>query len=336
MLQKASLWHKLDNGLVSCDLCFHHCHIPDGEKGFCAVRFNRGGELLTAVADNITGIALDPVEKKPLYHFLPGTKTLSFGTLGCNFACQFCQNYSISRRPADTGRLDGCQVASAEDLVGAAVRCHVPSISFTYNEPTVFFEMLVSTADCALPHGLRTVMVTNGAMSGDCLKALSGRIHAANVDLKSFSEESYRKVCSGSLAPVLRNLATMKAMGWWLEVTTLVVPGMNDSTSELSGIASFIARELGPATPWHISAFFPRYHMLDRESTPSSTLERAWNIGLEAGLHYVYIGNIRSVKGSNTLCPRCGAVCIERNGFISSATNGLCPDCGYRLEGIWS
>ena len=233
MKMQAELWEKLPDGAVRCDLCFRHCRIGLGEKGFCAVRVNEDGRLLTLVGDSVVSISLDPVEKKPLYHFLPSTPTLSIGTLGCNFACLFCQNYSISRRPADTGRYDGIQEINPQELVSYAVEHSVPSISFTYNEPTVFYELLCRTADLALPAGIRTVMVTNGCMSRACLNELGPRVTAANVDLKAFREDSYAKVCSGSLSAVKRNLVLMKEKGWWVEVTTLVVPGMNDSDGEV-------------------------------------------------------------------------------------------------------
>lgn len=238
MKMQAELWEKLPDGAVRCDLCFRHCRIGLGEKGFCAVRVNEDGRLLTLVGDSVVSISLDPVEKKPLYHFLPSTPTLSIGTLGCNFACLFCQNYSISRRPADTGRYDGMQEINPQELVSYAVEHSVPSISFTYNEPTVFYELLCRTADLALPAGIRTVMVTNGCMSRACLNELGPRVTAANVDLKAFREDTYAKVCSGSLSAVKRNLVLMKEKGWWVEVTTLVVPGMNDSDGELRGIAT--------------------------------------------------------------------------------------------------
>ena len=217
MKMQAELWEKLPDGAVRCDLCFRHCRIGLGEKGFCAVRVNEDGRLLTLVGDSVVSISLDPVEKKPLYHFLPSTPTLSIGTLGCNFACLFCQNYSISRRPADTGRYDGMQEINPQELVSYAVEHSVPSISFTYNEPTVFYELLCRTADLALPAGIRTVMVTNGCMSRACLNELGPRVTAANVDLKAFREDTYAKICSGSLSAVKRNLVLMKEKGWWVE-----------------------------------------------------------------------------------------------------------------------
>jgi len=337
MKMQAELWTKLPDGAVRCDLCFRHCVLKPGEKGFCAVRLNEEGRLMTLVGDGVVSVSLDPVEKKPLYHFLPATPTLSIGTLGCNFACLFCQNASISRRPADTGRYDGMQAVDPAELVSYAVTHGVPSISFTYNEPTVFYELLCRTADLALEKGLRTVMVTNGCMSKACLDGLASRVTAANVDLKAFRDDTYAKVCSGSLSAVKRNLVLMKEKGWWVEVTTLVVPGMNDSDAELRGIAHFIKESLGRDTPWHVSAFFPCYRMQDRGPTPPSTVARAREIGLAEGLRYVYTGNMRDDAGSATYCPECGTPVVERSGFrVLENHGGVCPKCGASIAGIWN
>ena len=337
MSVKAALWDSLDGGRVRCRLCFRRCALEPGQKGFCGVRVNEAGELRTLVGDRIASVNLDPVEKKPLYHFLPSTRTLSIGTLGCNFACLFCQNSSISRRPAETGDCSGQRPVRPQDIVDSARTHGIPSISFTYNEPTVFFELMAKTADLALADGVRTVMVSNGCMSEDCLRELGPRITAANIDLKTFNAEVYRKVCSGSLDAVKRNLVAMKRLGWWVEVTTLAIPGLNDSDGEFKAIADFIAADLGRDTPWHVSAFFPCYRMQDRPPTPEATVLRACSIGEAEGLRYPYAGNLRSTRGSSTRCPGCGAVLIERRGFaVTRLVKGVCPSCGQRLAGVWT
>ena len=242
---------------VRCTLCFHRCLVKEGAAGFCGVRVNREGTLFTLVDDEVASLALDPVEKKPLFHFLPGTATLSLGTLGCNFACKFCQNSRISRMPADTGRFARGTRVTPKALADLAVREGAPSISCTYNEPTVFYELVKGIGESAAEKGLKVILVTNGAMAREPLLCLKGLVHAANVDLKSFNPAFYRDVCAGSLKTVLDNLVLMKEMGLWLEVTTLVIPGLNDSDEELREIAAFIRDNLGASTPWHVSAFFP-------------------------------------------------------------------------------
>ena len=325
------------DGTVDCSLCAHRCRIPSGQRGRCGVRANLRGTLVSMVEKVITGTALDPVEKKPLYHFLPGTRTFSIGSAGCNFSCLFCQNHEISRGPAEDGKVTGRQV-DADILVDLARRNFAESMAFTYNEPTVFFELVFPTAGLARKQGLRTILVTNGFMSEDCLVSLQRRIHAANVDLKGFSESFYRKYCGGRLQPVLDNLKRMKAFGWWVEVTTLVIPGVNDSSDELRAAARFIRDELGPDTPWHLTSFLKAYHMTDHPETPVGQLEDCWALARGEGLHFVYIGNVLSAEGGNTYCPQCNAVCIERQGWhvrLKGPSAGICPACGYVLPGIW-
>ena len=327
---------RLD-GLVDCRLCAHHCRLASGQRGRCGVRANLRGTLVSLVSNVVTGTAMDPVEKKPLYHFLPGTRTFSVGSAGCNFSCLFCQNHEISRDPAETGKIVGRQ-AEADILVDLARRQSAASMAFTYNEPTVFFELMFAASGLARQQGLRSLMVTNGFMSEDCLMSLRRRICAANVDLKSFSDAFYRKYCGGRLQPVLDNLKRMKALGWWLEVTTLVIPGINDSTAELREAARFIRDELGPDTPWHLSGFHGAYHMADHPDTPAGQLEDCWALARGEGLHFVYVGNVISAVGGNTYCPQCGAVCIERQGWrvrLKGATAGICPSCGQELPGVW-
>lgn len=339
---QALLWHALDGahkGSVQCRLCAHGCRLKKGGKGLCGVRANINGNMVTLVGDVVTAINLDPMEKKPLYHFLPGTKTFSIGSAGCNFTCKFCQNSNIAHIPP-SGIVPGKR-AAPEDLVVLAQAKHVRSMAFTYNEPTVFFELAYETAGLATPRDIRCVLVTNGYMSEDCLLALSRRVCAANVDLKSFSDGFYRQYCGARLQPVLDNLKAMRKLGWWLEVTTLIIPGVNDSTAELKEAAAFIHHELGAHTPWHLSAFHGAHLMADHPSTPLSKLEEAWKIGRQEGLHFVYIGNALSAMGSNTFCPQCGIMVIERQGYsvnmhTQKGAPGVCPSCQTTLPGVWT
>jgi len=288
------------------------------------------------------------VEKKPLYHFLPGTRTFSLGTMGCNLSCTFCQNASLSQPPRLGGRITG-HLAAPADLVAAALESGCQSISYTYSEPTIFFELVEDTARLARTKGLKNILVTNGFMSPDCLEALGpdtreapGLIQAANVDLKAFTEAFYEERCGARLAPVLKNLAHMRRLGWWIEVTTLLIPGLNDAPQELADMAAFIARELGPDTPWHLSRFHPDYKMQDRSATPHETLLAARQAGRAAGLRFVYIGNALGPGFGDTLCPACQAVAVGREGFqakssgASGLLNGGCTACGAPIPGVWA
>jgi pyruvate formate lyase activating enzyme len=335
----AQLWKPLEDtpgkgsARVQCRLCNHFCRIEEGAAGRCGVRVNKKGALYSLVADKVAAINLDPVEKKPLYHFMPGTSTLSFGTMGCNLGCSFCQNYSLSQPPRQGRPVEG-RPASPESLVGAAIQAGAPSISYTYSEPTVFFELMLGTAQLAVAKGLKNILVSNGFQSPECLEALGTYIHAANIDLKSFRDEFYRERCEARLQPVLDNLARMKKFGWWLETTTLVIPGLNDSDEELGDIARFLVETLGPDAPWHVSRFHPQYRLQDRPSTPVETLVKAWEIGRAAGLRYVYLGNVPGHEADNTHCPGCGRTLIERRGFALLKAKGKCPDCGAVLAGV--
>ena len=333
----AQFWRKLPNGHVQCRLCSQFCTIPSGERGFCGVRANNGkGVLYSLVEGGVGALNLDPVEKKPLYHYLPGTTTLSFGTPGCNFACLFCQNATLSHEAREKGEAR-LQRISAQTLVAEARRSGASSLSFTYSEPTVFFELMAQTADAARQAGLGTIMVSNGFQSPEALSALRDRIQAANIDLKSFREDFYRETCQGRLAPVLDNLKTMRAFGWWVEVTTLLIPGLNDSSEELRELARFIVQELGQGVPWHISRFRPAFRMQYASPTPLADLERAARIGQEEGLHFVYLGNVAPQAWEGTFCPNCGQKLLARAGFITQGLpfDGRCA-CGERIPGIWS
>lgn len=330
------LWTPGEGGKIRCQVCAHACSIPEGKSGVCGVRVNHNGKLISLVGDVVTALQIDPIEKKPLYHFLPNSKIFSVGSAGCNFRCSFCQNYTIARADA-TSSVRGRRLRS-EDLVRLAEENKSPSIAFTYNEPTVFPEQIYNTAGAAKARGLKTVLVSNGFMSPEFLQTVGPRIDAANIDLKAFNEDFYHKYCKGRLAPVLENLKIIKKMGWWLEITTLLIPGVNDSKEEIEKIANFIRDDLGKDTPWHISAFHGAAEMSGHPSTPVETLERAWRAGKDAGLDFVYTGNIPGAAGESSYCPDCGAALIQRRGYHTKVKfkNGQCPKCGRKIPGVWS
>jgi pyruvate formate lyase activating enzyme len=328
---------------VRCNLCAHRCIIAPGQKGVCLVRENQDGTLYTLVYGIPLSQAVDPIEKKPLFHFHPGSTAYSIATAGCNFRCAFCQNADISQMPRDRGQILGRE-ATPEAVVRAAQRSGSQSIAYTYTEPTIFFEYSYDIARLANEAGIASVYVTNGYMTGEMLELFQGLgnghepwLDAANVDLKAFRDETYRKVCAARLQPVLDALRKMKLLGIWVEVTTLVVPEMNDSEAELKEIAEFIAGELGPETPWHVSRFHPDYRMHDRGPTGQATLSRAYELGREAGLHYVYVGNLPGAHLEDTHCPSCDQVVIARWGFRVTQYNlqgGKCSQCGRIIDGV--
>ena len=329
---------SIQNGLVKCCLCSHSCIVGPGKSGLCGVRVNHMGKLYALNANKVAALNLDPVEKKPLYHFWPGSYTLSLGTEGCNFSCLFCQNHSLahsikSRQNKECLGRD----ATPGGIVTAALRSGAESISYTYSEPTIFFELILKTAAYASEKGLKNIMVSNGYQSPECLLALKDFIHAANFDLKAFSDDFYKKMCGARLEPVLNTIRRAVELGWWVEVTTLLIPGENDSDDELFKLASFIKTELGSQIPWHVSRYHPAYK-LKIPPTPPESLARAFKIGKEAGLDYVYIGNIAGHDGENTYCPNCQRLLVRRVGYdVEILTDGVCPDCGMRLPGDgWS
>jgi pyruvate formate lyase activating enzyme len=303
-VKEAMLYEKLSDGSVRCNLCAHRCVIARGKRGICYVRENSNGSLYTLVYGRIIAEHVDPVEKKPLFHFYPGSTSYSIATLGCNFRCQWCQNWEISQMPQQQHLLMGEKV-SPEEIVTNARRAGSRSIAYTYTEPTVFFEYTYDSAKLARDAGLANVYVTNGYMTTETLRTIKPYLDAANVDLKGFRDETYRKYVGARLQPVLDSLREMKRLGIWIEVTTLVVPGVNDDPAELENAAKFVANDLGVDTPWHISRFFPAYKMTDASPTAVATLQRARQIGLEAGLRYVYLGNVRGEE--NTFCPGVGS-----------------------------
>lgn len=334
-MHPARLWKPLKNQQVHCRLCSHFCVIDPGDRGRCGVRVNQDGQLFTLVYDRAAAINIDPIEKKPLYHFLPGTSSLSLGTMGCNLGCSFCQNYSLSQPPRQGKAVQGHPV-TPELLVQTALDADCRSISYTYSEPTVFFELMQDTARLAKEKGLANVMVSNGFMSPQCLEELAPLMDAANVDLKAFTPQFYEKICQARLEPVKDNLIRIKELGWWLEVTTLVIPGLNDSDQELAAMAAFIAENLGRSTPWHLSRFHPTFELQDRPSTPAATLEKAWAAGKQAGLEYVYLGNVPGDPHNATLCPSCGKEVLTRSGFSVAGRisgQGTCSACGRTISG---
>lgn len=336
-MHPARLWRHKEGQTVQCRLCSHYCKLEPDEYGKCGVRANQDGSLMTLVYDTVAAMNVDPIEKKPLYHFLPGTQSFSIGTMGCNLACEFCQNDTLSQSPKKTHRVQG-EKATPEQIVAAAQRYRTASISYTYSEPTIFFELIQDTAALAQTQGLKNVLVTNGFMSPDCLQELGPLVDAANVDLKAFTDEFYTTTCGARLKPVLQNLKHIRDLGWWLEVTTLIIPGLNDDHKELTELVGFIAQELGPQTPWHISRFHPAYHMLDRSPTPLETLNTAYRIGKDAGLQFVYLGNVSGHDSASTKCPQCGQTVIDRRGFSMSShhvQHGRCGNCGAEIPGVW-
>jgi pyruvate formate lyase activating enzyme len=342
-MREALLYEKLDDQRVRCILCAHRCVVRAGRKGVCLVRENQDGRLYTLVYGIPLSQAVDPIEKKPLFHFYPGSTAFSIATAGCNFRCAFCQNADISQMPRDRDKIVGRQ-AAPEQVVHAAQQAGSRSIAYTYTEPTIFFEYSYDIARLAQEVGIASVYVTNGYMTREMLDLFRGVtsghepcLDAANVDLKAFRDETYRSVCGARLKPVLDSLKAMKELGIWVEVTTLVVPDMNDSDGELSDIAKFIADELGVETPWHVSRFHPDYKMHDRGATPPHTLRRAFELGREAGLRYVYVGNMPGAHLEDTHCPSCNEVVIARWGFQVTRRHtdaGKCTRCGALIDGV--
>jgi pyruvate formate lyase activating enzyme len=333
---EARLYEVEGNNAVRCHLCAQHCYIADGKLGVCKVRQNVGGTLYTLVYGRAVSANVDPVEKKPLFHFYPGTAAYSIATAGCNFRCEWCQNWQISQMPRERDQIAG-KWLPPEAVVEGAKRSHSRSIAYTYTEPTIFFEYAYDTARLAHEAGLANVYVTNGYMTEEMLETFDPYLDGANVDLKAFRDETYKRYVGARLQPILDSLKTMKRLGIWVEVTTLVIPDLNDDPSELRDAARFVAQELGVDTPWHISRFFPAYQMTDRPFTPVETLRRAREIGLEEGLRYVYVGNTPGEGREDTICPGCGRTLIRRHGFgvLSNAVRGgCCPDCGTAIAGV--
>lgn len=334
---EAYLYDKLDDQKVHCNLCCHSCVIKAGRRGICGVRENRDGVLETLVFNRLIAQHVDPIEKKPLFHLMPGSLSYSIATVGCNFKCRFCQNANIAQMPNDRqGAVMGTACTPAS-VVDDAIAQGCQSIAYTYTEPTIYFEFAYETAKLAHAKRLKNVFVTNGYMSPAALKMIAPYLDAANVDLKAFSDDFYKNQCSAKLEPVKNTLRQMKALDILVEVTTLIVPGLNDDDAELTDLANFIADALGPETPWHISRFHPTYRLTDRPPTPVSTLQKAYEIGHKAGLQYIYMGNIPGRGGESTYCHRCRALLVERSGFYVRQNRVKvdgCPQCDATVYGI--
>ena len=331
-MREAMLYEKLDDHVVHCALCAHRCRIQAGKAGICGVRENHDGVLQTLVYGKAISAAVDPIEKKPLYHFYPGTTSFSVATVGCNFHCTFCQNADISQASREQpGWERWARDLPPEQVVEMAQREGCRTIAYTYTEPTIFFEYAYDCARLATPAGLKNVFVSNGYMTPEALDTIGTDLHAANIDLKG-SDAFYRKLCGARMQPVMDSIAKMRQMGVWVEVTTLIIPGQNDDDETLRSIAGFLA-STDRDMPWHLSRFMPRYKLLDAPTTPVSTLHHAAEIGQQAGLRYVYAGNVPGDQYEDTRCPECGALCIHRHGYtVRNMMNGTrCPQCDHEL-----
>ncbi len=334
-MKEAYLYKKLPNRKVQCQNCAHYCAIEEGKRGICGVKENQNGKLYSLVYGKACALNVDPIEKKPFFHFLPGTQSLSIATVGCNFKCGSCQNYDISQMPQLTGKIVGEEI-SPEKIVQIAKERNLPSISYTYTEAAIFSEYALDTMKLARKEGLKNNWVSNGFWSKELFGLISPYLDAANIDLKSFSDEFYRKYCGGKLEPVLNILKRLKNKKIWVEVTTLVIPTLNDSEEIFKNIANFIKNELGSETPWHVSQFCGAisWKLQDLADTPIETLKKAFNIGEKAGLKYVYTGNVPGIESEDTFCPKCKTKMINRIGYQISRydKNGKCAKCGEDLN----
>ena len=330
-------WHMMEDGRIQCDLCPRYCHLHEGQRGLCFVRAREGDQMVSTTYGRSSGFCVDPIEKKPLNHFLPGTPVLSFGTAGCNLACKFCQNWDISKsREIDTLAAS----ASPETIAATAERLGCRSVAYTYNDPVIFLEYAIDTAIACHERGIKSVAVTAGYICEEPRKEFFAHMDAANVDLKAFTEDFYHKLTGGHLQPVLDTLEYIhNETDCWLEVTTLLIPGHNDSEQEIQRLSEWYMAHLGPDVPLHFSAFHPDYKMTDVPATPPETLRRARRIAMQAGLHYVYVGNVHDPEGDSTYCPGCGKRVIERDwyelGEWNITADGHCSHCGHAIAGVF-
>ncbi|SPF47215.1 Radical SAM domain protein [Candidatus Sulfotelmatobacter kueseliae] len=332
---EAKFYQKLENKKIKCKLCPRECNIGDRETGYCGVRENHGGTYYSLVHSRVCAAHIDPIEKKPLFHYLPGTLAFSIATAGCNVNCKFCQNWDISQaRPEQVP----AQYAPPKLVADLAKQRGCPTIAYTYSEPVVFSEYLMDVADAGHEAGVRSVVVSNGYMQEEALKTAYGKMDAVKIDLKAFSESYYKDVVTGELKPVLDSLVTLRKMGKWTEMVYLVVPTLNDSDGEFRGLARWVKANLGQDVPLHFTQFHPEYLLKNLPITPVPTLERAKAIADAEGLHYVYIGNVPGHPAENTYCPKCRRIVVERVGLTAKQmliSKGKCPFCGQPIPGIW-
>lgn len=333
---EAKFYQKLANKKIKCALCPRECTVGDRERGYCGVRENRDGVYYTLVHSRVCAAHVDPIEKKPLFHYLPGTVAFSLGTAGCNVNCKFCQNWNISQaRPEQIA----AEYAPPQRVAELAKQYNCPTIAYTYNEPVIYSEYLMDTADAGHAAGLRSIVVSNGYIQEEALRAAYGKMDAVKIDLKSFSESYYRNVVTGQLKPVLDTLVTLRKMGKWTEIVYLMLPTLNDSDAELRGLSSWIKTNLGVDVPLHFTQYHPEYLLKNLPITPVATLERAKAIADAEGLHYVYIGNVPGHPAQNTYCPKCRKLLVERVGFTASKKlireDGACPICRHPIPGVW-
>jgi pyruvate formate lyase activating enzyme len=336
-MKEALLYAKSEDSEVKCHLCAHNCLIKSGKRGICAVRENRDGTLFSLVYGKVISMNIDPIEKKPLFHFLPGTRSLSIATVGCNFRCKHCQNYEISQYPRERKfPIPGTNM-TPEEIINAAVEKNCESISYTYTEPTIFFEFAYDCARLAQERGIKNVFVSNGYTSKEATRMIAPHLDANNIDFKG-SEKFYKELCGAKMNPVKETIRLMKEMGVWVEVTTLIIPDYNDSEKDLSDIAEFI-KSVDPAIPWHVSQFYPTYKLLDKPRTPVETLSRAMELGYKSGLKHIYVGNVPGEDNEDTYCHSCKELLIKRRGYMileNKIKKGTCPKCSIAIAGTWS
>lgn len=333
--RETMFYEKLKDNTVQCGICFRRCIIPEGKRGFCRNRENRGGILYNLVYAKPSAVHIDPIEKEPALHMLPGTQILCFGTAGCNFRCKFCHNWHLSQRSIE--EMDTYSLLP-EDAVNLAIEKKIPTLSFTYNEPTSFYEYVYDIAKLAKAKGLKILWHSNGSMSPQALKELLKYTDAVTIDLKGFTDKFYREASSAELEPVLRTLKIIKEQGVWLEIVNLVIPTLNDNPEDIKRMCEWIKENLGPDTPLHFSRFSPAYKLIALSPTPIETLEKAYSIAREAGLNYVTIGNVPGHGYNSTFCPKCGQRLIHRVHFTvlsNGIKNGKCSSCGHKIPGIW-
>lgn len=351
-MHQATLYKQLANNKVQCTACKQNCIISPDNTGICGVRQNKNGKLYLLVYGKVSSYNIDPIEKKPLYHFMPSTEIFSLGTVGCNFSCDFCQNWDssqitkgIKNKLLKEKKIKDIDVEISKlgyelppnKIVEICIKKNIPSIAYTYNEPSIFFEYAYDTAKLANKKGIKNVFVTNGYETEEALKLIKPYLNAMNIDLKSFNDDFYKKICKARLQPVLDTIKLAHKLGIWIEITTLIIPGKNDSDEELRQIANFIL-SIDKNIPWHITAFHPDYNMTDIPSTSLNTIQKAYNIGKKAGLNYVYVGNISDDEHSSTYCPNCNALLIKRSGYsisIENIKNGKCLKCNEKIAGVW-